>query len=899
MLDAKAFRFYATRHGLTKDAIARIARVRSEPPSAGPTIGRGRPVRFASHKMGHSVSGDAYTTEGLALLSYELTDSVVEMWEQPLEITLSYTDRSGQVHGHRTRPDFLVLERAGAFLDEWKTEEELLALAEVQPSRYQRTEDGWRSPPAETAAALLGMTFRLRTTATIRPEIVQNGRFMRDYWRSNEVVSEEATEVLSEAVAERPGITIGELLRRCPQARPDDLYLLIARDQLYVNTAKHRLAETFYTPVFGSAILARAITGQSEAPWDGRGSREPLLAPGVDVELGGRTLKVVASTALSVTFRAEGGALLPLARDEAERRVAAGEISPVGTEAGLTSTIKTIRSAKGARLKEADRRVATLKLWWSGEAVDVNPRTLRRWRKSYQDEALRTGHGFPGLIPSQVGRPSGPGLGREMEELIATCIRESYEVKDPPTLGVFYEVVKAAFAAAGFGTPPSRTTIKDRVRHRDKGRALLTQAGSKMANQVKEFVSYLALDTPPHGERPFERGHLDHTQLDDFLIDSETGLVIGRPWLTLLIDAYSRRILAFYLTFDEPSYRSTMMVLRLCVKRWGRLPDELVVDDGAEFNSVYFERLLTHYSVEKLTRRGDPRVGGLIERFFGSLNTRLLHALRGQTRPTKNVRGMSREVDPRPRAVWTLAAIYPVLEEYFFDIYDTFMHPAFGASPRQVYETRMAVTGVRANSLIADDEVFFFMSLPTTAKGYAKVSYERGVKIGHYHYKAPELRFPGVAGNCIEVRYDPMDIRHAYGHVRGRWVELYCPSLRRFPPVGEREVAAISAELAERPRKTARAQEVNGERLAEFLSKTKATEPVLLQRRRDAQLRAVASAHEGLAAVVGVTASDDASLASTAIPEVAADAAKPRERPSSRRAAPPPPPLLPVFPSYE
>lgn len=290
-----------------------------------------------------------------------------------------------------------------------------------------------------------------------------------------------------------------------------------------------------------------------------------------------------------------------------------------------------------------------------------------------------------------------------------------------------------------------------------------------------------------------------------------------------------------------------------------------------------------------------------MERFFGSLNTRLLHALRGQTRPTKNVRGMSPGVDPRLRAVWTLATLYPVLDEFLFEVYDAFIHPAFGASPREVYEARMAVTGERANALVADDEVFFFMTLPTTAKGYAKVSYERGVKIGHYHYKGPELRFSGVAGTSIEVRYDPMDLRHAYGHVRGRWVELYCPSLRRFPPVGEREVAAISAELAERPRKTARAQEVNGERLAEFLSKTKAKEPILLQRRRDAELRSAAAVDDDLAEVLGV----DAPTAAQPVPHgptgasASADAApEPPAPPSAKPPAAAPPPALPVFPSY-
>src|SRR5712691_6483555 len=40
--------------------------------------------------------------------------------------------------------------------------------------------------------------------------------------------------------------------------------------------------------------------------------------------------------------------------------------------------------------------------------------------------------------------------------------------------------------------------------------------------------------------------------------------------------------------------KPTMMAFRLCVQRYGRLPQELVVDHGPEFGSVYFEALLSH-----------------------------------------------------------------------------------------------------------------------------------------------------------------------------------------------------------------------------------------------------------------------------------------------------------------
>src|SRR5437762_9048492 len=45
---------------------------------------------------------------------------------------------------------------------------------------------------------------------------------------------------------------------------------------------------------------------------------------------------------------------------------------------------------------------------------------------------------------------------------------------------------------------------------------------------------------------------------------------------------------------------------------------------------------------------------GLIERLFGTTTTELLHQLSGNTQATKHPRQMTREVDPRRLAVWTL-----------------------------------------------------------------------------------------------------------------------------------------------------------------------------------------------------------------------------------------------------
>lgn len=809
---------------------------------------------------------------------------------------LEFADRSGRRHAFRTRTDFLVLEADGPFVDEWKTEEELLRLAQIMPSRYVRNSDGWRSPPAEEAAEKLGLRFRLRTPASVPGDIARNHTFLREYRRSTETVPATAQKALSTAVASRPGLTIADLLAACPEARPDDLYLLLARGRLYVNLAKHRLADTSYTPVFGSESLAFALSGQAALGGPPAQPAEVLLRPGSRVEMGGRELLVVEASEVNVTFRADGGALLPFSREEAEARVRAGAICPVGSEDGLDETIRVLRTASPKALTAADRRVRILRDWWAGKPVSAPPRTLRRWARAYREAALRSDSGFAGLVMGEAGRPAGSSsIDPVLLARVDACIKEFYEVPDPPTKARLYANIAEVLQLEGYSAL-GYTTVISRLDLRDKPALVLAQAGRKMAYQVKEFVSYLAFDTPKHGERPWERAHLDHTQIDLWLVDSETGLPLGRPWLTLLLDAYSRRVLAFWLTFDEPSYRSLMMVLRRCVERWGRLPEQIVVDDGAEFGGAYFEKFLGRFDIEKLVRRGDPRAGGVIERFFGTLNTRVWHALLGQTRPTKNVRANSPEVDPQKRAAWTLASIEPVIEAFLFERYDTTIHPAFAATPREVCEARMKVTGLRTGRLVANNETFFFASLPTTDKGYATVSNGHGVKINHRYYQGPELKSPRLEKTTVPVRYDPMDVRHAYAYVDGRWLEIYCPSLRRFPAVSERVVAAISAEHDERARVSGRGRKDTSAELAMYLGRTKRAEPVLLQLRRDAEARTLGLDGSLPAAAL---ASDAAPPSPDSSPSAdqAMSGPSPARPPSARRTAAPEPELQ-VFDEY-
>jgi putative transposase len=62
-----------------------------------------------------------------------------------------------------------------------------------------------------------------------------------------------------------------------------------------------------------------------------------------------------------------------------------------------------------------------------------------------------------------------------------------------------------------------------------------------------------------------ERIEIDHTPADIVIICKHTRLILGRPWITLAIDRYSRMIVGFYISFHAPSQASVLYALRMMI----------------------------------------------------------------------------------------------------------------------------------------------------------------------------------------------------------------------------------------------------------------------------------------------------------------------------------------------
>jgi hypothetical protein len=143
----------------------------------------------------------------------------------------------------------------------------------------------------------------------------------------------------------------------------------------------------------------------------------------------------------------------------------------------------------------------------------------------------------------------------------------------------------------------------------------------------------------------------DHYKLDVLHVDDEFRELLGRLWLTLLIDAYSRAPLGLYLAYEDPNIESIQGALRHAI--WPKcglaefgidlpwlcygIPQRLFLDNAWAHHSHSLEDLVRalagggRYTQMELVFRPPykARYGGLVERLFGNLSGQVRELLPG------------------------------------------------------------------------------------------------------------------------------------------------------------------------------------------------------------------------------------------------------------------------------
>jgi putative transposase len=710
--------------------------------------------------------------------------------------------------------------------------------------RYLQTPDRiWRCPPAEEYASALGLDYRIYPSSRINWVLVRNICYLEDYLRGEPVGFDSKDRELALAcVSATPGISMDELIRRmATPAAVDCVHSMIAQREIYVDLRAESLTDPSNVHVFRDKESA----ARCETP--SRPQRLINIAVGRTVQWDGITWKIVNVGQSMIGLVGTDRHFTELPIGALERLIGEGRVvaHAADDDRGVSDPVHArLATASEHELEVANHRFSALQARKHAEREpDMPARTLRFWAARYREAEEVFGDGYIGLLPETRKRGNRQDrLPGETQALMKQAIENDFETLKQKSKYACWAVLKHKCEQQGV-TAPSYRAFRRALGKRSQFEQTLKRKGRRAAYEYEPAYWDLELTTPRHGDRPFEIGHIDHTELDVELRSVMTGQALARPWLTLLVDAFSRRTLAQYLTFDSPSYRSCMMVLRDCVRRHGRLPQFFVVDGGHEFESTYFETLLARYECTKKTRPpAKARFGSVLERIFGTCNTQFIHNLRGNTQITRNVRQLTASVNPKGMTTWTLPELNERLSEYLFNIYDQMEHPALGQSPREAFAKGFEASGWRLQKLVPYDQNFILCTMPSTAKGTATVCPGRGLKVNHVYYWSDVFRDPECEGQHLQVRYDPFDAGTAYAFCRNQWVECHSEYYMVLHGRSEREMMLATEEIRKQHRMhSARRLNFNARMLAAFLESVEAQEALLVQRACDRESAAVRS----------------------------------------------------------
>ncbi|WP_296651309.1 DDE-type integrase/transposase/recombinase [Paraburkholderia sp.] len=771
----------------------------------------------ASRKMGCDIATESRHIEFPAAIDHEFDPDVLEYYPQPCELKLELFDPARQkVQEIRHTPDFLVIREGDITLEEWKSDQKLTGLAEKYPYRYSRDRNGlWHAPQIEKQILDLGIRYRIHTDATIPRCRVENLLYLADYFRPEaEPCPDGVITRLRSALEEHGALFFTELLEEPYDFTADQLNQAIADHRIVTALDQELLTEPRKFRLYRDRHLRDfTLSHHRICRVPGVDRFAFTIAVGTRFEFEGEELTVEVPGEQTVVCNDPRGKTVRLEREWLVNAHESGQIKIVETPD--TPCLHLSRYTT-EQYREALRRQSILD---SQPANDIlSKRTLQRWTTRQHVIRENGGHEILALVPRISARGNRTArLDQCQIDVMDRTINEHWRNSKAISYSACYRKLRDTCLEEDIKAP-SYPTLITHIKAQETNRDVRTRFGKRMAYQQNTFVDTLHYDTKVHGSRPLQYVHIDHTQLDIELVSSRNGSNLGKPWLSLAVDAWSRRIVGFYLTYDPPSYCSVMMVVRDMVRRHHRLPEFIVVDNGRDFMSEAFESfLMTMGTHLRFRPAGRPRHGAVLERMFGRLNLDYIHNLDGNTKVMKHVRMVSGSHLPKKLARWTLEPLYYGIQFWATEYYDQLPHPALDEAPRDAFRRGLQQSGARAHVHLQFNQDFLIATCPPAdRKGTRQVDGQRGVKVHDLFYWHPEFASPLIAGRHLSVRYDPWDASSVYVRVNSEWLHAICRTLAALGQITHAERKALSAEYAGRfrtPINDARADQ----RLAEFM----------------------------------------------------------------------------------
>ncbi len=440
-----------------------------------------------------------------------------------------------------------------------------------------------------------------------------------------------------------------------------------------------------------------------------------------------------------------------------------------------------------------------------------HPATLYRWLEQY-----RRGGRVSTLVPAKRGMDRGQSrLAPDVEAVLSVTIDEVYLSTQKRSISYTCNEVARRCRNAGLARPHA-STVRRRIKAFSMQETLRRREGGKVVRNKYAPIQ----GAFPGANWPLAVVQIDHTPVDLILVDDVHRRPVGRPWITVAIDVFSRMVAGFYVSFEPPGTLAVGLCLAHAILPkdrwlttheiatpwpiWGVM-DTVHADNAKEFRGHMLRMACQEYGITLHWRPvGRPHFGGHIERLLGTLNHEI-HDLPGSTFSNPQARGT---YAAEQHAAMTLSEFERWFAITVVEVYHQRLHHELGTTPLQKYEEGIFGTAERPGRGLPD-RLLDERRLRLDFMAYQERTVQRhGLVIDEIHYYDDVLRpwinaadpsdATGKRKRKFIVRRDPRDISTVY---------FYDPELKQYfeipyrntayPPMSVWELREVRRQLKE------------------------------------------------------------------------------------------------------
>jgi putative transposase len=434
--------------------------------------------------------------------------------------------------------------------------------------------------------------------------------------------------------------------------------------------------------------------------------------------------------------------------------------------------------------------------------------TLYRWIEKYET------FGTVSSLSSSYKNSGAKGksrLDKSVEAIIESVIDEFYLNKQQYPLSIIYMKIVEKCEALDLKSP-NINTVRNRIN------TIHPKLIAKNRKGVNVMDTRGVPGKYPDVKMPLDVIQIDHTKVDVMLVDEETRKDIGRPYITVAIDVYSRMVYVFYISLEGTSYfnvgqcllnailpKDDLLKMYNVEGEWPvyGLPRVVSMDNAKEFRSKALQKFCADYRIKDVYRPvARSNFGGIIERMIKT-SMEKTHLLPGTTFSSVEKKGT---YDSSKHATMTISELEQWYTDFLVNIYHKSVHSHIGMTPEE--KLYQGLLGVGENTIpflpsVPSDTIKLRMALlPVMERTVQK----NGITIDYITYFSEALRkliIPAqykklkknLSSNTVLCRRDPRDISkiYVYDEDIDNYIEVPYADIKR-PPMDLQELRQSIAE---------------------------------------------------------------------------------------------------------